>query len=88
MNKSAFELSCKFPLVNSAKAKWQEVARQLMTIKPVLDAQVDQRGILNIRYDASTIGLHDDRDPARRAGHAAQNKCLVEIEIGLVQICG
>jgi hypothetical protein len=59
MNKSAFELSCKFPLVNSAKAKWQEVARKLMTIEPVLDAQVDLRGILSIRYDASTIGMHD-----------------------------
>jgi len=59
MSKGAFELTRKIPLAQSAKEKWQTAARQLMTVEPVIDARVDQRGILRIRYDASAIGIHD-----------------------------
>ncbi len=59
MSNSAFELTRKMPLAYSAKEEWQDAARQLMTVEPVIDAQLDQHGILHISYDASSIDINN-----------------------------
>lgn len=54
-----FDVSRKIPLGAVAAKQLQEVVRQLRSLEPVLNTQVDKKSQLHITYDASRIGMRE-----------------------------
>lgn len=59
MSKGAFEVNRTIPLLPVATGKLEATVRKIRAIEPVINAQVDRRGRLRVRYDASIIGIRD-----------------------------
>lgn len=59
MSKRSFDVDRILPLRPAAADRLDAAVRKLSALEPVLDAHINRRGQLRIRYDASIVGLRD-----------------------------
>lgn len=58
-SKGPFDVDRSIPLRPVAADTLEEAIRKVSALEPVIDAYVDRRGYLQIRYDASSVGIRD-----------------------------
>ncbi|OYW37108.1 MAG: hypothetical protein B7Z35_10815 [Hydrogenophilales bacterium 12-61-10] len=58
-SKGPFDVDRSIPLLPVAADILEEATRKVSALEPVVDAYADRRGHLQIRYDASSIGIRD-----------------------------
>ncbi len=67
-SKGPFEVTRNIPLLPFAAERYEEAIRQLRAMNSVLDARINRRGRLHIRYDASCAGIPDIERILDKAG--------------------
>ena len=58
-DKGPFDVDRTIPLRPVTADKLEEAIRHMNALEPVIDAHIDRRGQLRIRYDASSVGIRD-----------------------------
>lgn len=58
-SKGPFDVDRSIPLLPVAADILEEATRKVSALEPVVDAYADRRGQLQIRYDASSVGIRD-----------------------------
>jgi hypothetical protein len=75
MSKGPFDVDRTIPLRPVSADMLEEAVRHMNALESVIDAHIDRRGQLRIRYDASSVGIRDierllDESGVRRPSNA------------------